>query len=353
MKGNEFSYTEISIQKTINSTSTKSYIDGCYSGIDFKKTFFIDSNDKGFLTTINDDLNPNLESGLLFPAILYNFPGFLIFERPPVNKYIGYIDVPVESMNDSHMTKEHGYNLSLPWQLYVAQYDPNTMLLYKVSMYFMTESFKDPNQIMYSPPLPNFFADGSLCRPFFSSLEDVERYGKTLSGVMASAYDWVWNSGFNHDLLETSLTVYNHKKNDFYDPEYTRQRPTVSHHRYLHPKDVQNILQIWEQKFNLENILTAKWANLSVTPLWDSEVEWFYEYDSEYPYEISNDEIISYESLDEYSENYPIQIYDTPKTFKIMMRSVCINNPNFAIVSNRKDKSFSNRFSVYHRLSVV
>ena len=33
-------------------------------------------------------------------------------------------------------------------------------------------------------------------------MEDIEKYPKDLSGVMASAYDWIWNSGFNFDITE-------------------------------------------------------------------------------------------------------------------------------------------------------
>ena len=41
----------------------------------------------------------------------------------------------------------------------------------------------------------------------YESMEDIDGYSKDLSGVIASAYDWIWNSGFNHDLTENFYHV--------------------------------------------------------------------------------------------------------------------------------------------------
>jgi hypothetical protein len=59
------------------------------------------------------------------------------------------------------------------------------------------------DQPVYSPVLPNFFGNGQLCRPFYPTLDDVDKYSKDISGVIASAYDSIWNSGWNLDLYET------------------------------------------------------------------------------------------------------------------------------------------------------
>ena len=42
-------------------------------------------------------------------------------------------------------------------------------------------------------------------------MEDIEKYPKDLSGIIASAYDWIWNSGFNFDITE-SISFFLHTK---------------------------------------------------------------------------------------------------------------------------------------------
>ena len=342
---NKFSYTCID-SPYASEDSVKQYFNGTVFSSDFENTFFWDGMQPGFFNKLHDTFRKQPPSGLLFPAVLYNAPGVLVYERPPTHKFVEYANVTVEQIDeDFENCTVYKFNLPLPWQLYVAEYDPKTMLLYKVHMYFMSESFKTTSQIMYSPPLPNFYANGALCRPYLANMEDIERYDKTLSGIMAASYDWIWNSGFNHDLAETINSVYRNQKTSFYDPNYMRNIPTKSWHRYCHPVDLLNILRKWEA-FDISNILDIKWANLSVTNLWESEIEWFYENEPDYPFNGDCDE---YESLEEYSENIPERIEHIPKNFSIMMRSLSMSNE--LVRYNRKDLSFSNRFSIYHKLS--
>lgn len=339
----KFSYTSINANSEMFN-----YSDGIVRGVSFSKNFKDSSNlnMKGFYTSLSDLYNPEIRSGLLFPAVLYHIPGLLIFERPPIQKLVEYIDRPVDNITDE--SEINSYNLPLPWQLYIAEYDPKRMLLCKVHMYFMNESFKGPHQIMYSPPLPNFYANGKLCRPFLASMEDVERYDKSLSGIMASAYDWIWNSGFNHDLAETVMSLYSDKNNSFYNPNYNRVPISHSWHRHIHPKDVHNILTIWE-KMSFDEILKTKWGNLSIAPLWDSEVEWFYENDLDYPFDGDCGE--EFEDLEHYSNEYPVRIYDLKKTFSIMLKSV-IESSEVVHATSAQGLSFFSRFNTYYKLSV-
>jgi hypothetical protein len=338
----KFSYTSIH-----NSEKEFRYSDGVIQGVSFSKNLNESSNLslKGFYTSLYQTFNPQVSSGLLFPAVLYSAPGILIFERPPTHKLVQYIDRPVDYITEE--SDIESYNLPLPWQLYIAEYDPKTMLLCKAHMYFMDESLKSPDQIMYAPPLPNFYANGSLCRPFLASMEDIEGYDKTLSGVMASAYDWIWNSGFNHDLSEVILTIYAHKHNSFYDPQYKRTLPTSSYHRHIHPKDVDNILSLWE-KIPLDNILETKWPNLSVANLWDAEIEWFWENDQGYPFGDDCEE--EFEDSEHYSNEYPVRTYDLKKTLSIMIRSVIESSQTVMRANYPREVSFNSRFTIYHKL---
>jgi len=338
----KFSYTSI-----LDYDKQFKFSDGVIQGVSFSKDLKQSSNLelKGFYTSFRDIFNPQITSGLLFPAVVYSAPGILIFERPPTQKLVQYIDRPVDYISEE--SDINFYNLPLPWQLYIAEYDPKTMLLCKAHMYFMDESFKDPDQIMYAPPLPNFYANGSLCRPFLASMQDVEGYDKTLSGVMASAYDWIWNSGFNHDLSEVIMAIYSHKHNSFYDPEYKRTIPSASYHRHIHPKDVDNVLSLWE-KISIDNILETKWPNLSVAGLWDSEVEWFWENDQIYPFGGDCEE--EFEDSEHYSNEYPVRIYDLKKTLSIMIKSVIENSQTISSANYPRGSSFHSRFTMYHKL---
>lgn len=337
-----FSYTSIH-----GSDKSFNYADGVIQGVSFSKDLENSSSlkMKSFFTSLSENFNPQIVSGLLFPAVLYHIPGLLIFERPPIQKLVQYIDRPVDYITDESEMKS--YNLPLPWQLYIAEYDPKSMLLCKAHMYFMSESLKNADQIMYAAPLPNFYANGSLCRPFLASMDDIERYDKSLSGIMASAYDWIWNSGFNHDLSENIISVYSHKNNSFYNPEYNRTPVSSSWQRHIHPKDVHNVLSMWE-KISIDSILDTKWPNLSVSNLWEGEVEWFWEHDSAYPFGNDCDE--EFEDSEHYSNEYPVRIYDLQKTLSIMIKSVVEHSSTIMRANYPKEVSFHSRFNIYNKL---
>jgi len=307
-----------------------------------------ESDENHFLLKMEKNFHAEIFSGMLFPAVRYNVPGLLIFERPPTNKMIQYVDLPIDYIKDEIIGEHtHNFDVPLPWQLYIAEYNINTMLLTKVHMYFMNQSLVNGDQTMYLPPLPNFFSNGSLCRPYLASMDDVERYEKSLSGIMASAYDWIWNSGFNHDLMEGPLTVYSSRGGTFNLPNYVRKPATQGWHRYVHPFDAISIFKHWEKR-NLNNVLEIKWPNLSVTSIWDGEIEWFYENDPEYPYEhegVSMDG--GFDGLEDYSENYPIRMHDLSKSFYVMMDSIV--KSSHALVEHGRGLSYYRRFATYHK----
>jgi hypothetical protein len=126
-------------------------------------------------------------------------------------------------------------------------YNPEDMRLVSVKMFFASNSLSSLDQTIYSPPLYNFYSNGTLCRPFFSSMEDIEKYPKDLSGVMASAYDWIWNSGFNFDITEgISFFLHTNKYEQF--------------EKYLKPETKANLT--WLQNHPLQNLpsnLPSQW----------------------------------------------------------------------------------------------
>lgn len=355
MTFDSFSYTRILAENSSDFKKDALEIrSGSIVGVNYENVVLYDSRadekKQNFLSIMKRKFTQDIPSGILFPAVRYSAPGLLVFERPPTNKMIEYVSLPVDVINEENFEESvHTYNLPLPWQLYVAEYDPNTMRLFRVHMYFMKESLKASDQIMYLPPLPNFYANGNLCRPFLANMDDIERYSKDLSGVMASAYDWIWNSGFNHDLMEGPLTIYHHKNNTFYDSNYVRTPATSSWQRYLHPKDVTRVLANWE-KFTLDSILTVEWPNLSVCNLWDSEVEWFFEHDPEYPYNYQD--YPGYDEFEYYNDDYPIRSHDLKKNFKIMITSVVYCNENDTRSNRHRSLGHHQRFTTYHKSAV-
>jgi len=204
-------------------------------------------------------------TGLMPPGVKAIFPNVVVFERPPTYQNIFYIaDTVSERMSD----EQNVYRIALPWQLYIAVYNSD-FYLSNVYMYFMDAPLTSMTQNIYAPNIPNFFANGLLCRPNFSTMDDVERYSKDVSGVVHSAFDWVWNNGTNHDLTESmvllpkytedlSTTVIGHapRSNHYFDPSYCTSYK-------LSVEQVKTAFISWE-KIDIKDILNYKWVSPSV-----------------------------------------------------------------------------------------
>jgi hypothetical protein len=247
--------------------------------VQFSKNVKIsDSFDKEFF--IKNIMHKNVAdfSGILPPAIKYNIPGLIVFERPPTYQVLQYIPNPVSEINDD--SEPATYRIPIPWQLYVISYDQRTYLTNYVRMFFMNSSLNSPHQNVFMPTLPNFFTNGLLCRPMYESMDDVNRYSKDLLGVISSAYDWIWNSGYNHDLTENLNYALKMKSfQQFLDKKFLEnQHAYSSYHIRTSPYILQSILSAWE-KIPFENILTVNWPNPSLTQSFEEDVEYYMEND--------------------------------------------------------------------------
>lgn len=167
-----------------------------------------------FLSSIftASDASLNDSKSLILPGIRYVSETLLVFERPPTLKPYSYKTVYREQVNED--SQEEEYYIPIPWQTYVCSFDPTTMRLLSVRMYFTNSSITSFENNVFTPPLLNFYSNGNLCRPFFESIDDVEKYPKNYTGIMASAYDWIWNSGTNFDITENISYFI---KSDYYD----------------------------------------------------------------------------------------------------------------------------------------
>ena len=225
-----------------------------------------------FISSFNSSSPINVDSGILPPGLLYLTKNYLVFERPPTYQNIFLIPRLVSDIGNN--TESVLYRLPIPWQLYFVQYTDTGDQCYtaNVAMHFMNGPLLSVDQNVYMAPLTNLYSSGLLCRPMYSSMEDIDRYSKDISGVMHSAYDWIWNSGTNVDLTSSVVqSIYQFKDNientilkNLENPTlYTRHCNIDSH--YCSSNHVEALYSSWE-KFNIEDLPSLTWANNSVNP---------------------------------------------------------------------------------------
>jgi len=260
-----------------------------------KEEYYLNVNVKGIAKTLNNycdnyDINDNIKNftniafgpkkdinvnhlSLIHPGVRHLSENILVFEMPPAYRHLSY----QESYREATDSRQyHDYYLPIPWQIYIATMTPQ-MRLASVQMYFSKTPLYSLDQRLYVPPIFNFYSDGSLCRPFFESMDDIEKYPKDYSGIMASAFDWIWNSGFNWDITEN---IYEYIFNDKYKSMIPLiNSPTLSEtilkefsqnkiNHFLHgfkitPAAARILFKLWQQ-VPLERILEVDWNSFCI-----------------------------------------------------------------------------------------
>jgi hypothetical protein len=227
---------------------------------------------KTLLSGFMNNSSVSTDSGILPPGVRAVGSNYIVFERPPCYQNVFFNKDKVHSeMSDDDITL---FRIPVPWQVYIVVFDTNYYVS-QVGMYFSPTSLTSINQPLYLAPLPNFYTDGSLCRPMFSNIEEIERYPKNLSGVISCAYDWIWNNGTNNDLNEAVVqislqiaskglkeyesTVYNKISTD----DYTQKFSTSHHPSYYHYTQVTSTLKAWEMS-TLEEVIGYTWPSPSL-----------------------------------------------------------------------------------------
>jgi len=225
------------------------------------------------------------DDSLLFPGVRYISENIVIFEMPPTQKHVDYVEAYREH---DDQVNERSFFIPIPWQVYVAVFDKSNMRITRVQMYFSDTPLTSFEQTLYLPPLLNFYANGELCRPTFSQMEDYEKYPKTISGVIASAYDWIWNSGFNFDITGTvSNYLISKKWNSFIEHSTLPQQDIVSLKAFLetvkyssnkvHPTVINWYFKLW-QSVPVNNILACKWTSFAINEnFFHAEIRSFHE----------------------------------------------------------------------------
>lgn len=258
-----------------------------YSSYDLDQIKFSFNKYFSFTETITD---------LMPPGVKAIFPGVVIFERPPTMKLVQHTNLSVDSMDiereysydsdyDTYYDEDGNsysasdieaiqaenqpkdYYIPIPWQLYIASFSTNSSSEYyltSVKMFFMNSSLNSPDNNLYIPYIPNFYSNGRLCNPMLSNMDEIVRYPKNVSGVIASAYDWIWNSGFNNDLIECIHLTLSTNPNEICTEKAFRNARFSDNF-------VNSFYSLIED-IPLEKITSLKWANPSYYDNFSNEV---------------------------------------------------------------------------------
>lgn len=275
----------------------------------------------------------SLKSSLLPLAVRYSFPGLVIFERPPTYQVVQYIPTSVSEIKDNH--EPQIYRIAIPWQLYIISYDPINFYCTSVKMFFTQSSLHSTDQVLFMAPIPNFFTNSMLCRPMYADMDDVERYSKDLSGIIASAYDWIWNSGFNHDLSENvcHLRLQNKPVEITSDPAVNEAAMHHGHSRSVTSVYLHRVLKAWE-KIDINNILNIVWPNPSLSQHFEGDPGYYNSFDYD-RFEISCED----ECGEDNCKCYP-ELQNEIQTFNTIMKATLNLDYQKDSVNRNLDKAF-------------
>lgn len=267
--------SKLSIMTSDTSSYPHSYSsDVIFSFNDTVDETFHSSSSEDFHTLAKNFFFPKKTStGLLPPGLLYHNSYMIIFEQPPTQKIISYYPHMLSEIPENAQPKM--VTLPIPWQVYIIIYniDPYTSKAYPVDVYmfFRNSQLFSQDDFLYLPPLSNFYANGKLCRPFFDSFDDIDRYDNSITGVIQAAYDWVWNSNTNVDLTACVAEYFIQYQNNFdqdqrlifdyfFDGRNSVRHAVSSSAYYVNANIVKDFYRAWS-KIPLDQILEFSWSN--------------------------------------------------------------------------------------------
>ncbi len=268
---------------------------------------------QNYFALTNPLQNSFVDGSPYFPGVRFLAPGIVVFERPPTYQIIDLDHDYRDNINDD--TNSSQYYIPIPWQVYVCIYNPTDMRLHSVKMFFANSFLSDADQTVYCPPLFNFYSNGNLCRPFFASMEDIEKYPQDINGIIASAYDWVWNSGFNFDITENIAQFLSSKKFEQFEPwaetkapksvQFLVDNPIYGLPRLTHKSYFQSLFKCWES-VPLDQISNIVWSNYTKAEFYYQEInnvssDFFYDYISSNGITVCEDD---YDEDDEEHEHW-------------------------------------------------
>lgn len=199
--------------------------------------------------THNLSKSADLTSGILPPAVRWisGQGDMFVFERPPRMQTLSYYPVEAD-MIDSN-TKLCTYNIPIPWTVYVVVVSA-TMVPTEIRVFARNSPLESLSDLVYLLPIPNLYYSGALCAPIFEKFEAQE---PTLAAAAQAAYNMVWNSGFNFDLIDAiKASLGQHV------PFYIVRKSRNSFSKTA------NFFQRWSE-CSIEDALSLKWPRPSIS----------------------------------------------------------------------------------------
>ena len=179
----------------------------------------------------------------------------------------------------------------------------------------------------------------------FDSSWEINRYSQDLAGVISSAYDWVWNTGFNADLHECVDQTVNqkHKDNEIVKSFREKYSSGEYHHHSFHQAFYSHM-----SKYSIEDVVNLPWANPSYTSY----------HDNDYRYMLQN-QITDFEPeqsdelsvMDQFKE-YIGPSFDIVKSYSDIIKSMFFLDPKYTSRNyNSVVNPLSNTFNDIDNLS--
>jgi len=220
-----------------------------------------------YLNKSNDNSLLHFDTGILPPGLIHIDNKVVIFERPPTYNNIQVIPAVIDNI-DYDNSNNYIYRLPIPWTVYFVSYSVFNGVHYpnQIAMYFMSHSLQGADfssSRLYLPPLLNFYNNATLCNPMFDSMEEINRYDNSVSGVVNAAYNWIWNSGSNLDLtMNIAECIFQiARRSEFSaNPFYTVSLPINPFTFYIDYSVISHVFSIWE-KISLNDISSIPWPN--------------------------------------------------------------------------------------------
>lgn len=151
---------------------------------------------------IYGETSGGFHSGLLAPALRWisKDKRMVVFERPPMIANIEYYPVKRDEILPPEMMKKtlRSYEVPIPWTVYLVYFDAEYTPV-ETRVYARNSPLQSMKSEVGLLPILNLYGSSKLCNPIFEKYEAME---PTIANGFNSAYNAVWNSGFNFDLMD-------------------------------------------------------------------------------------------------------------------------------------------------------
>lgn len=219
-----------------------------------------DAGPKDAKATVGDLLaRTNVSSGLLPPAVRYISSDHktVAFERPPMHVVVEYAPYPKDTAyNDAAV--HYTFNIAVPWSVYVICFD-DFFLPINTFMFFRNKPLTSLDDPVGLAPLLNFYYTSKLCPPLQPNFSNEN---PSIANGINEAYNLVWNSGFNLDLVDamkegsshgTPFSIYGDSTTEFAAKWYKSwERMSIDdilRVKWPRPRDMgegSNFVRLWE-----------------------------------------------------------------------------------------------------------